>query len=73
MLDIFDALFYAQTHEERLEEAIDILDRHKVLLSSAAVGAIVKSRLGTKSATKLGQDAINQLRQAEMAKWGARP
>ena len=72
VLDVYDALVHAQNNEERLEELIYILDRHKLLLSGAAAATIIKSRLGSKSATRLGMDAIGQLRRAEMAKWGAR-
>lgn len=70
VIDMYDAVVFAETNQERMEEIVDILDRHKVVLIVGTAALVVKSRLGVKSAQVVAKDLINELRAAEAKKWG---
>ena len=71
-LDIFDALVYAESNEERMDELKDIFDRHKVTLVGGVAAVLVTKNMLAKSASYHGKNALDQMRKAEAAKWGTR-
>jgi hypothetical protein len=71
-VDIFDALVFAETQEERIENALEILDRHKLIIAGGAAAWVIKTRVLSKSAQSVGQEMINELRKKEIEKWGIR-
>lgn len=71
-LDIFDALVYAESNEERVDELKDIFDRHKVTLVGGVAAVLVTKNMLAKSASYHGKNALEQMRKAEAAKWGTR-
>jgi hypothetical protein len=72
VVDIVDSIVFARTNSERLSNTLDVLQRHKVILGVGAIGCFAKWRFLGKRGALLGKDILNDLRKAEVEKWGAR-
>ena len=48
MTDIFESIVYAESASERLENTLDVIRRHKLLISASAVAIVMKSTMGGK-------------------------
>lgn len=48
IVDIFESIVYAETGEERLENTIDIMKRHKNVIAVVGGGLVLKKILGYK-------------------------
>ena len=72
VVDIFDAVVYAESHEERFENIVDIAVRHRGVLGTVALGMALKTAISPEINAKSGSIARAKLRDAEIAKWGTR-
>jgi len=73
VVDLWEGFAYAESREEIMEHAIDILERNKVVIGSMAVAAVVKSAFfNPEAAEKVARDLGKEMRATEAAKWGKR-
>ena len=72
VVDIFDAVVYAESHEERFENIVDIAIRHRGMLGTVALGMALKTAISPEVSARSGGAARAKFRDAEMAKWGSR-
>ena len=72
VVDIFDAVVYAESHEERFENIVDIAIRHRGVLGTLALGMALKTAMSPEVSRQSGQAARAKFRSAEVAKWGSR-
>ena len=72
VVDIFDAVAFAENHEERFENVVDIAIRHRGVLGALALGMALKTAMSPELSSQSGNTARAKFRSAEMAKWGSR-
>ena len=71
VVDIFDSLAFAETNKERLENLVEIADRHKTFLGSVSVCLLLRKVIRPSDAA-IGAKVIEDLRRKEAMKWGVR-
>ena len=69
-LDCFDAVVFAETGEERLQNVMEIGYRHRAIIATAFAFPVAKNALGKQLMQKRGLDFINHERAKQVSKWG---
>jgi hypothetical protein len=72
IVDIFDSIAFAETNEERLGNIVDIVHRHKLIISAGVLIGAAKYTFAGKRGAQIGKDMIKELRQQEIQRWGKR-
>ena len=70
-LDCFDAVVYAESGDERLQNVVEIAYRHRVLIGAAVAVPVARNILGREHFQKKGLDYIMSERAAQAQKWGS--
>ena len=55
-----------------MENAEDILKRHKTLIATVSLGLSIRQIMATRKASSLAKDVLKDLRKEEIMKWGQR-
>ena len=73
IIDIVEGFMVAESREEAVEHALDVMERNKAVFGVAAGVFVAKNVLfSPKSAEKLARDVGKEMRAAEITKWGRR-
>ena len=69
-VDCFDAVVFAETGEERLQNIMEIGYRHRAVIAAALAFPVARNALGKEHMQRRGLDFINQERAKQVSKWG---